>query len=129
MTPDPVFDKLARFTPDASGLDPADILFRAGRASARTPWAWKAAAAVLLVSNVLFFLNRSKPSEIVYVHTPPPESPAPPETPPVESSPWNPHALIGALDPDRTARPEAVADLAPARAALTPLSARRMDID
>ena len=38
--------KLARFTPSASSLDPADVLFRAGRASARTPWGWKIAVSI-----------------------------------------------------------------------------------
>ena len=127
MTPDPVFDKLARFTPDAGGLDPAEVLYRAGRASARTPLAWKLAVAVLLASNAVFFLNRTKPAEVVLVPVPVAETPAPPATADVPS--WGPHVLIGAFDPDRAARPEAVADLAPARAALTPLSARRTDFD
>ena len=127
MTPDPVFDKLARFTPDSGGLDPAEVLFQAGRSSARTPIVWKLAVAVLLVSNTVFFLNRSKPAEIVLVPVPVVESPAPPV--PAEVPSWGPHGLIGTFDPDRAARPEAVADLAPARAALTPLSARRADFD
>jgi hypothetical protein len=51
MTPDPVYDKLARFNPDATGLDPAEVLFRAGRASAKTPRVWKVAVAGLLLAN------------------------------------------------------------------------------
>ena len=55
MTPDPVFDKLARFTPSVSSLDAAEVLFRAGQASARTPWCWKIAVvgSVLVIAALL----------------------------------------------------------------------------
>ena len=131
MTPDPVLDKLARFSPDAGGLDPAEVLFRAGRASVRTPRLWKGAVAALLVANVVLFLNQSKPAEIVYVYTPPVvvTVPQPEPAPPPDASPWNPHSLIGSLDLDLSPRPEAMTGLAPAATALTPLSARRADID
>ena len=62
MTPDPVYDKLAKFSPDAAAVDASVLLFEAGRASARTPWGWKAAAAALLVANVLsvgYFASRA----------------------------------------------------------------------
>jgi hypothetical protein len=52
MTPDPVLDKLARFTPSSSAVNNAALLFAAGRASARTPWAWKVAVAGLLLANL-----------------------------------------------------------------------------
>ncbi len=49
MTPEPVFEKLTRFTPSASSLDPAEVLFRAGQASVRTPWGWKVGVSGLLL--------------------------------------------------------------------------------
>jgi hypothetical protein len=50
MSRDPL-DKLARFTPAAGGLDRDELLFRAGRASARTPRGWKVAAGVLATTQ------------------------------------------------------------------------------
>lgn len=52
MTPDPVLEKLVRFTPSAPEIDTAEILFRAGRASARTHGGWKLAVAGLLLANI-----------------------------------------------------------------------------
>lgn len=53
MTPDPVFDKLARFSPNAGGLDRASVLFAAGRASARTGRVWPVLAGILAVSQTI----------------------------------------------------------------------------
>ena len=43
VKPDPVFDKLGRFTSDASGINRDDWLFAAGRASCWDPEATLAA--------------------------------------------------------------------------------------
>jgi hypothetical protein len=51
VKPDPVLDKLGRFTPDATGINRDEWLFAAGRASARTPRGWKAAAGVLALTQ------------------------------------------------------------------------------
>jgi hypothetical protein len=45
--------KLSRFTPDASGLDRAALLFAAGRASARPNRPWIALAGTLAAAQVL----------------------------------------------------------------------------
>jgi hypothetical protein len=58
VTGDPAIDKLARFTPNASSLDCAEILFRAGSASARTPRGWKVACTVLLLANLALIAER-----------------------------------------------------------------------
>ena len=47
ITPDPVFDKLSRFTPSVPSLDPAEVLFCLGQASAPTHWGWKIAVSGL----------------------------------------------------------------------------------
>ena len=51
--PDPVTDRLSRFTPHAPGLDRDAILFAAGRRSARGSWVWKAAAGLLALSQAV----------------------------------------------------------------------------
>jgi hypothetical protein len=50
---DPLTDRLAHFTPDASGLDRDALLFDAGRASARPDRRWKAIVGLLVVCQVL----------------------------------------------------------------------------
>src|SRR5262249_58967092 len=50
--PDPVTDRLARFTPAAAGLDRDALLFEAGRRSARSSRLWPLAAGLLAVSQV-----------------------------------------------------------------------------
>lgn len=132
MTPDPVLDKLARFTPDGSQLDPCEMLFRAGRASARTPRIWKVAVAGLLLANLVtagFLLFRQeKPQPIpepvpvpvvVPVIVPSPESPPSPTASP---SPWSLGALFRLTDPSDLPAAQAVTDLAPAEPPLTPRS-------
>lgn len=52
MNPDAVFDKLTRFTPNASGLDRDAIFFAAGRASARSR-RWPVIAAALAVTQAI----------------------------------------------------------------------------
>jgi len=139
MTPDPVLDKLARFTPDGSQLDPAELLFRAGRASARTHWGWKAAVAGLLLANlgtVGFFMSRpGKPAPspgpvpvpvVVPVVAPRPD---PPPSPDVSPSPWSLGALLRTTDPRDLPAAQAAIDLAPAEPPLTPRSVGRTDID
>lgn len=139
MTPDPVLDKLTRFTPDGSQIDPAQLLFRAGRASARTHWGWKAAVAGLLLANLgtagyLAFRPEKSP--------PPPEpvpvpvvvpvavpSPEPPPSPDVSPSPWSLGALLRTTDPRDLPAAQAAIDLAPAEPPLTPRSVGRADID
>jgi predicted membrane-bound mannosyltransferase len=73
MIPDPV-EKLARFTP--AGPDQAELLFAAGRASASTPWFWKAALAASVVANAVcvgFLVFRAPEVQRVVV----PQQPAP----------------------------------------------------
>jgi hypothetical protein len=51
--PDPVTDRLARFTPNASGLDRDALLFAAGQRSVRGSRLWPIATVVLLMSQVI----------------------------------------------------------------------------
>jgi hypothetical protein len=82
--PDPVTDRLVRFTPSAAGLDRDALLFAAGRRSARGSRLWPVAAALLAVSQVVTLIALW-PSERVAqpvvspaeVNSPPPESVAP----------------------------------------------------
>jgi hypothetical protein len=141
LTPDPVFDKLALFSPDPAGVDAADILFRAGRASAPTPWGWKAAVAVLGLTTAAAagwaaFGRRDDPPPPVVVPVPvavpvlvPAPEPAPvpyPERPP---GPWSLGALIRTTDVNELPRPEPVGVALPADPPLAAFSARRGEID
>lgn len=139
MTPDPVFDKLTRFTPSASSLDPAELLFRAGQASARTPWGWKVAVPGLLLVVAVLLGDRlvNTPSAnvgsqevvpvIVVVPVPilPPD-PGPVPHPSEPESPWRLGAFHHATDPMDLPGTPASAGLAPADPPLTPRS-RELD--
>lgn len=84
--PDPMLDKLSRFTPHGTVADQAAFLFAAGRASARIPWGWKAVVAGLVIANIcwvfLLFLHTSIKTQ--------PNAPLPPESPSEHSSPTAP---------------------------------------
>jgi hypothetical protein len=87
--PDPVTDRLARFTPNASGLDRDALLFAAGQRSARGSRLWPVAAALLAVSQVvtLVVLWPSEPTKSPVVVPDPANSPSPePITPAAPSS-------------------------------------------
>jgi hypothetical protein len=134
VNPDPIV-KLAQFSP-ALAIDPAELLFAAGRASARTHWGWKAAVLALALSNgalgaVLVFGSRDAPS--VAAPTPVPVvSPEPllaPASPPAPvDEPWSYRALR-ATDPELAPSTEPVTNLTPSREPLSVLSGRRGDID
>jgi hypothetical protein len=124
MTPDPAIDWLAGLTPNASGLDPAEVLVRAGRASARTPRGWKLAVAGLLLANVatlvILLPHRGPPSEVAPapVATPvPAPAPAPPPESPPGSDANSVAALARSFDPD--APPPPAGFVAPDRPADT----------
>jgi hypothetical protein len=139
MTPDPVLGRLTRFTPREPALDPADVLFRAGRDSARTPRGWKVAVAGLgLVTAALLGervmnsrdANVGRPGATpldVVVPVPTPASgqgPAPVPTGP--ESPWRFGALLHVTEPDDVPASPALAGLSPADPPLTPRS-RELD--
>jgi hypothetical protein len=139
ITPDPVIGKLAKFTPDGSALDPAELLFAAGRASARTHWFWKVAVGGLLVANFVcvgFLVLRSQEAmpeaHIIPVAVPvvlqQQEVPAAPPVPSTDD-PWSYRSLLSAGDPERFPKPEPMTEPVPAVHPLTPLSARRGEID
>lgn len=143
MTPDPVFDKLGRFTPASDGIDPSEVLFRAGRASARTPRIWKLAVAGLLVANAatLAALGLRTPGAptaprpevlpvpiVVPVTVPSPEfGPTATTYPP--RSPESMGVWMGLTDPDALPPPPAIADMLPPDRPLTALSGRRGEFD
>jgi hypothetical protein len=132
MTPDPRLDWLTRLTPNGALLDPADVLFHAGRASARTPRAWKLAVAGLLLANAvtvgLLLAHRDPPrspeaaSAPVAVPTSVP-APVPPSDGPTWDEPNSISTLARSLDldappppagfvaPDRPAAPLTVGSL------------------
>jgi hypothetical protein len=139
MIPDPVLGRLTRFTPREPSLDPADVLFRAGRDSARTPRGWKMAVAGLgLVVAALLGerLTNSRdanpgppgaapPAVAVPVPVPAPDqSPSPVPTGP--ESPWRFGALRHAADPNDLPTSPALAGLSPVDPPLTPRS-RELD--
>src|SRR5205085_831155 len=95
--PDPLADRLTRFTPDAAGLDRDGLLFAAGRASARPNRIWKAVAALLAVSQVVvLILLWPRPVPLAVA----------PVSPPVEVTPISPMSaepgppLVGRNLPD-----------------------------
>jgi len=139
MTPDPVLGRLTRFTPREPALDPADVLFRAGRDSARTPPGWKVAvwglglaAAALLGERVVNHRDaNSRPREaappiaVIPVPIPAPD-PGPSPVPTGPESPWRFGALLHVTDPDDVPTSPALAGLSPADPPLTPRS-RELD--
>ena len=85
--PDPLTDPtaraLARFTP-TTRLDRDEMMFRAGRTSARAGRLWKGAAALLLTTNAatLAVWLSTPPRQVVVIETRPTSIPADPVEPP-----------------------------------------------
>ena len=133
MNPDPIA-KLAKFTPAASA-DAADLLFAAGRASARTHWGWKAAVAALALSNVALGAYLAlRPTDAapaapapVPVAQPQPK-PVPASAPAPADDPWS-YRTLRATGIEGSPTAEPVANLAPARQPLTARSGRGGEID
>lgn len=136
VNPDPIA-KLAKFTP-AAAPDAAELLFAAGRASARTHWGWKAAVAGLFASNLvlgvlLAFGGRDVPPSPT-VEPPPAVQPqpvpvlAPPSPATPAEEPWS-YRTLRALDLEHSPKPETFSNANPSREALTVLSGRNGDID
>ena len=85
LTQDPVLDKLTRFTPMVANRD--QLLFDAGRASARGSSGWKWLSGGLLLSHALWLLVWLWPSPSLEVLPPGPANPSPPAavTPPSQT--------------------------------------------
>ena len=87
-TDDPLIASLNRFTPQASPIDRDELLFRAGRASARTPRGWKLAVAALGISQMLLlgWIASTAPTSVAVpvIPAPPPPTvaPVPPDSEP-----------------------------------------------
>jgi hypothetical protein len=63
MNVDPLAQKLARFTPDGSGLDRDALIFQAGRASVRPRPIWPIAVVLLTIAQSLtLYLYLTKPT-------------------------------------------------------------------
>jgi hypothetical protein len=89
LTPDPTLARLARFSPAPPALDRDELLFQAGRASARPGRAWKSAVAVLVVAQVTTLaLWLGSPS-----HPAPVPGPETVRTPTPSSAPASDHPL------------------------------------
>ena len=102
-----VIGKLTRFSPTSPGLDRDELLFRAGRASARSSWGWKVLAGVLAVTQVgtaVAWLLQPHPTPAVIA--PPTVAPvAPePEPEPSEPAPRNSYLILSRIDPDQPYR-------------------------
>ena len=85
--PDPVTDRLAKFTPSAAGLNRDALLFAAGRRAARGSWLWKAAVGLLATSQAvtLVMLWPKAPAVPEPVASPPAVAPASEPEPPSPS--------------------------------------------
>src|SRR5688500_20369614 len=88
--PDPMTDRLSRFTPSAPGLDRDALLYAAGHRSARGSWLWKALAGLFATTQVITLLMlwpRPQPAG-TFVGPPPAVAPAaepaPPASPPAD---------------------------------------------
>lgn len=86
--PDPLTDRLNRFTPNAAGFDRDAILFAAGRRSARISRVWPAATVLLAASQVvtLVLLWPRSPEIAVTPPAPAVQSPPPLTLPPTSPS-------------------------------------------
>jgi hypothetical protein len=127
--PDPVSDRLARFTPAAAGLDRDALLFAAGRQSARPSRVWPLAVGVLALSQVATLVvlwPRETPSQVV-VPTAPTTTPATePLFPPASPDPglWSAGSRPDVL---LDARPGSAGEFVSAAPPLTAGSGRRFD--
>jgi hypothetical protein len=122
-------DRLARFTP-AAGPDPADLLFRMGRAAAPARLRWKLAVAALVLTNAaaLAWIAARPDPHVPVVEVVPVVIPVPvPEAAPPEA--WSLGALRFRDDPDHWPAGVPVAGVAPSGPPLTPLAARRGELD
>ena len=117
-------ERLRKFTPAAGRLDRDEVLFRAGRASARTPRGWKVSCGVLAVSQAatlgLWWGTRPTPPvppmppavvvpDAVPAPLPAPSGPAPvvePSSYLALSRSWNPDAPPPPAPPSGPSRPE-----------------------
>ncbi|MBA4187106.1 MAG: hypothetical protein C0467_03725 [Planctomycetaceae bacterium] len=135
MTPDPVLTKLAKFTP--ATVDPAELLLAVGRASACTPWFWKAAVASSLIVNVVFIsllVFRSPESPYVVPAKPAAtpvlvQEPIPVVAPTSLPDPWSLQALNRVNDPDQLPKAVWQSELTHSGKPLTVLSARSGELD
>jgi hypothetical protein len=83
-------DRLARFTPNAAGLDRDALLFAAGRQSARSSRFWRFAALLLGLSQAVtltLLWPREGPASVVAPPAPPAGSVTQPFAPPVSPDP------------------------------------------
>ena len=139
MNPDPVA-KLAQFTP-APSADAAELLFAAGRASARTHWGWKVAVAALVASNVALACvprasldqprrrcSRGRPRAVTHPHCRNRAAARTAEFRPRQMS-RGATASLRASDLEQRRGRNRCHDLTPPRESLTVLSGRRGELD
>jgi hypothetical protein len=88
--PEPLAERLSRFTPDGTGLDRDALLFAAGRASVRPRRAWPLLAALLAASQVLtlalLWPRPSPPASVVVTPASAPQVTARPDAPRADPS-------------------------------------------
>jgi hypothetical protein len=139
---DPLLNKLARFSPNDGGVSANDILFAAGRASARTHIGWKLVVGGLLVANavslslLLFGTNANQhpanePAPPA-IQTPPKEEPTTTPQPvdvPQSEDPWSYKSLHLLADPEQLPPSQLGAKEPPSDKPLTVRSTLRSEID
>jgi hypothetical protein len=127
--------KLAQFTP-ATPANAMELLFAAGRASARTHWTWKLAVAGLLVANitlvcVLAFREREVPATVDPAPAePPPTTALPPAESPrtsPDAEPWSLHTMRK-MELDSSVK-QVLLSQVPTPEPLTVLSARDLKLE
>lgn len=128
MNPDPVFDKLTRFTPTASDLNRDAILFAAGRASARSR-RWPVIAGVLAVTQAIMLgllLLPASPKQPPVANAPLQDS-----RPAVEQPPdYGREGIIQARsDPDRWPRESLIPNPVESGPTWTLITTRNFSID
>jgi hypothetical protein len=123
LTPDPLAEKLGRFTPDASGFDRDALLFQAGRASVQPRRLWPALAGTLALAQaatLLFFLTRRpEPAQLPLVVV----APGPTAIDEVRPLPESPSGKPGGLAYRRAAMTGELDDLPPVQASDRPVVA------
>jgi hypothetical protein len=141
--PDPILDKLARFTPHGTAADQAALLFAVGQASARTHWGWKITVVGLLLANLGWLsLLIFHPSAEIPPNTPPqPEmTPAthphtellpPPASnpPPIGDDLWSYRVLLSAGDLEQFPKVEPLRHPIQTDNPLTPFAGHRGELN
>jgi hypothetical protein len=131
---EPFLERLSRFTPDAGGLDRDELIYAAGRRSARTNRGWMTVASLLAATQALSLVlllppARPLPAGVAVVH-----DAAPVVATAVESAPraleelrvWSARVNLAELEPEN--RPAGDLNLIESGPALRAFTRARLSI-